>query len=372
MNKKINSILSITITVLVLFLSTVFFFTKKINFSENENRYLAVFPKFTVENLTSGKYMEDIKNYLSDHFPFRDAFMGLRANVYKTTGQYYLNGVYLGQDGYLLEKFEGEENQKKIIERLQNFASSLEDVSISFLLAPTSTAIYAEKLPEYAYNQSQIDIINSYYDLLDFNEIYVYDTLLKEKNNYSLYYKLDHHWTTYGAYFAYISYCESNNITPHLLDEFEQVKVSDSFYGTYYSKANDYSLKPDSIYRFDLENDHFKVTYVNSNVETDTFYEDIYLTKKDKYSYFLDNNHPLIVIENETIASEEEIVVIKDSYANCFVPFLARHYKKVHVIDPRYYKLPISTYIKEQTIKNILFLYNVGTLDSDLGILSVR
>lgn len=372
MNKKIISILSIIITVFVLFFSVFFFFTKKMTFSENENRYLANLPEFTMESLTSGEFMEDIKNYLSDHFPFRDAFMGLRANVYKLTGQYYLNGVYLGKDGYLLEKFEGAANQEKIVNRLNSFASSLKDVNISFLLAPTSTGIYTEKLPELSYNESQKDVIKGYYDTLNFNEIDVYSKLLEEKNNYDLYYKLDHHWTTYGAYFAYVSYCEKMGITPYSLEEFEKKEVSNSFYGTYYSKANDYSLKPDNMYRFSLMNDSFSVSYVNNNVVKDTFYEDSYLEKKDKYSYFLDNNHPLIVIENKNIDNNDEIVVIKDSYANCFVPFLARHYKKVHVIDPRYYKLPVSNYIKEQNIKNVLFLYNVGTLDNDLGIVSVR
>ncbi len=65
-------------------------------------------------------------------------------------------------------------------------------------------------------------------------------------------------------------------------------------------------------------------------------------------------------------------MIIKDSYANSIVPFLINHYEKIHVIDPRFYKLSISSYIEENKIKDVLFLYNMNTIDTDLGILSVE
>jgi hypothetical protein len=54
------------------------------------------------------------------------------------------------------------------------------------------------------------------------------------------------------------------------------------------------------------------------------------------------------------------------------VPFLVNHFKKVHVIDPRYYKTSISEYIKSnKNIKDALLIYNVNTIDEDSGILSI-
>ena len=101
-------------------------------------------------------------------------------------------------------------------------------------------------------------------------------------------------------------------------------------------------------------------------------YEEKYLNEKDKYSYFLDNNHALITITNKSLNNNNELLVIKDSYANSFIPLIAKHYEKIHVIDPRYYRLSISSYIRENNISNVLFLYNVLTLDDDMGIVSVR
>ena len=100
-------------------------------------------------------------------------------------------------------------------------------------------------------------------------------------------------------------------------------------------------------------------------------YEESYLSKKDKYSYFLDNNHYFIEITNNEISTNEELLVIKDSYANAFIPFLVGNYKKIYVIDPRYYKKSISEYIQQKKIKNVLFLYNIKTIDNDLGIISI-
>ena len=115
-----------------------------------------------------------------------------------------------------------------------------------------------------------------------------------------------------------------------------------------------------------------KVYYEDKDITKDSMYEEKYLNEKDKYSYFLDNNHALITITNKSINNNKELLVIKDSYANSFIPMIAKHYEKIHVIDPRYYRLSISSYINENNISNVLFLYNVLTLDDDMGIVSVR
>ena len=113
---------------------------------------------------------------------------------------------------------------------------------------------------------------------------------------------------------------------------------------------------------------------INYNGEiSNSLYNEKYLNEKDKYSYFLNGNQPLITITNySSSSSSQELLIIKDSYANSFIPFIVNHYRKIHVIDPRYYKNKISDYIKDNNIYNVLFLYNIGTLDDDLGILSIN
>ena len=93
-----------------------------------------------------------------------------------------------------------------------------------------------------------------------------------------------------------------------------------------------------------------------------------YASKKDKYSIFLNNINSFVEIENKDFKGLEELVVIKDSYANSIIPFLVNHYKKIYVFDPRSYKKPISEFINEKKIENVLILYNANTIDNDTGI----
>lgn len=365
--KNIEKIFVLIISFIVIFYSFFFFLNEKKTFSESENRYLASFPKYNLEALKSGRYMTQIENYLIDHFPYRDFMVSLKTNTYKLAGIKEVNNVYLGKDGYLLEEFKGINNIDKITNAVNNFQNQL-DFKIDFMLVPTSIEINKDKLPKYAINENQIEAINNFYNKLQTNYIDLYDTLLSYKDKYQLYYKLDHHWTSYGAYVAYLKYCEFKNIEP--VTDYKIEEVSDQFYGTFYSKTNDYTLKPDSIYTFNLDNSGYTVKY--DNKETNSLYNEEYLNKKDKYSYFLDNNHGLIEIINNNLNNDNNIIVIKDSYANSFVPFIVNNYKKVIVIDPRYHKDSILKYIKENNITNILFLYNAGTINNDLGIVSIK
>ncbi|MBQ7653938.1 MAG: hypothetical protein IJS17_02575, partial [Clostridia bacterium] len=187
-----------------------------------------------------------------------------------------------------------------------------------------------------------------------------------------LYYKLDHHWTTGAAFLAYTRFCVKNFLAFEKESDFDIVSVTESFKGTTYSKVNDYFAKGESIERYDLPGLKVKVTYDDTGEKSDSMYAPKYLEMKDKYSYFLNNLHYLLTIENEEAKTDEEIVVVKDSYANCFVPFLASQYKKIYVIDPRNYNDVISDFVNEhEKVKTVLVLYNVGTLDTDSGISNI-
>ena len=77
----------------------------------------------------------------------------------------------------------------------------------------------------------------------------------------------------------------------------------------------------------------------------------------------------MIEITNETASTDRELVIVKDSYANSMVPFLTRHFKKIYVFDTRYYKWGPSGFVREHPgVTDILILYNMNTLDTDLGV----
>lgn len=59
--------------------------------------------------------------------------------------------------------------------------------------------------------------------------------------------------------------------------------------------------------------------------------------------------------EKPGVVDNGKILILKDSYANAFIPFLQSHYKEIHIVDPRHYKGNIITYIKENEIKKVVF-----------------
>ena len=100
------------------------------------------------------------------------------------------------------------------------------------------------------------------------------------------------------------------------------------------------------------------------------YYAKDYLLKKDKYAYFGNENQPLIVLENESCKTDDEVVIIKDSFANCIAPLFTANYKKVHIIDTRYMKKPkASEYINaNENITGVIVLYGLDSLNNNTGI----
>lgn len=359
-----DKIIFITISILIITLNNIFIFTDKEYYSENEFRYLTKFNEITFDKIINRETMDNIEEYISDHYPFRESFIKIKNRFELLIGKQSINNVIV-IDKYLIEQYNGFDNKDKLIDVLNTFKDN-NDIDISLMLVPTSISINTNYLNKYQNTDEQINDIKYIYNNLDnINKIDVYNTLKKENKNKEMYYKTDHHWTTFGALEAYKVFSKNN-------ENIDLRKVSSKFRGTIYSKVLISDLY-DDIYIYDIS-DELKVTYYlgTKNDIKESVYNFSYLDSKDKYSIFLDNNKPLIKIENKSLDKDNNILVIKDSYANSFIPFLTRDYKEIHVIDPRYYNLSISEYIKKNKIKEVLFLYNMNTINDDTGIYKIK
>lgn len=344
----------------------IFIFSPKADFSENENRKLQSFPEFSIKNVSDGSFTTDLSDYLSDHFPFRDAFINIKTG-FEQNGlrQKLINNIYICSDGYRIEKYDKQKNADSIIESLNQFSSSCKSEPY-IMLVPTAVSVYDDKLPVFADSTTQLADLTYYYEhLKGFNKIDVFKDLYSNKKNEQLFYKLDHHWTTDGAYLGYVAYCEALNITPIARDKFDIQIVSESFKGTIYSKLNDFLLQGDAIKLYNYANN---LTVKYDGKLSDSLYAYDYLEKKDKYSFFLNNLNSMIEIKNNDIHNGKNLVIAKDSYANCLVPFLVNHYENIYVFDTRSYKKSVSEFANGIDNCDILILYNMNTIDNDTGI----
>ena len=361
-----KKVIGVIISVIVIGMLLVFIISPKIEFSFNENRYLTRFPTITIESVLNGKYMSELENYVSDHFTMREFLLSFNNKVNRIMGVYKQSDIYYGKDNKLYQEYKEPINNDVIIKRVNRLKDNT-NADFYFMLVPTSIYIYKDNISKYNTCYDEGLTMDYFKDNLNVTFIDVRDKFNSNKNDY-LYYGTDHHWTTRGAYQAYLEYSEVLGIKPN---KYDYEVVNDKFYGTLYSKVLDNSLEYDYIEKI-IDDTKYKVYYEDNNTYTDSLYNYDYLDKKDKYSFFLDNNHSLIKIENLDNKSNDSLLIIKDSYANAFVPFIGKNYKYVYIIDPRYYNLSISDYINNNNINNVLFLYNILTIDDDLGIVSIK
>lgn len=365
MSKSFNKIIGLTFIIYIVGFLALQIVDQDKDFSELENRVLAKKPDITQRAFLDGTYGKTFETYIADQFPARNTFISLKSYAEWLQGKKDNNGVYIGDDGYLLQKFEMPDH--KILEKNAVYLNEFSEGFNTYLMVvPTATKIYEDKLPSFATPYDEKVFIEDFKSKLDKKIQYVeLLDLLIDKKNESIYYKTDHHWTTLGAYYGYTAFCHAYGIEPLGLEEFNQINISESFYGSLFSKGNFTYLKPDTLWIFEpKEKVEVSINYVATNKVTDTFYEMNRLETKDKYSVFLDGNHPMISIQTG-IKNGKKLAVVKDSYANSMIPFLANHFEEIHVLDLRFFNMPIATYAREQNIQDILLLYNAQNLSAE-------
>lgn len=343
-------------------------------FSEEENRALATMPKFTIKSFLSGDFTKEYTDYVEDNFAGKKGFVSIKSNLEKLEGKDESNSIFIGKDGQLFEKFieaSQEETDAKIA-AINSFYERYSNLNMSFILTPTATKVLEEKLPKYAPNDDELDYINKVFSGLNDNIITInpYEALNQNKDDY-LFYKTDHHWTSKGAYIAYTVMCEKLGLTPKSIDDFDIVNVTNSFYGSLSSKIGTKGKVSDSIDVYIPKESDFVVNYVSEQIKSTSLFDSEYLDKKDKYCVFSGGNHALINIK--TLGDpNKKLLIIKDSYANCFLPFLTSHYGEINVVDLRYYYDDLDKLIENKEITDVLFLYNSNTFNSDDSILNIE
>ena len=336
-------------------------------FSENENRYLAQRPAFSVEALFLGSYTEEFDTYITDQFVLRDAWVGLKTIAERALGRRSASGVYFADDGYLIEMFDDldEVYWEKNLGYVRDFSEKYGErgLRVSTMLIPTASLVLEEKLPGFAPEVDQRALLSEAAGRLP-GFVDVSGALGGHKDEY-IFYRTDHHWTTLGAFCAYNCWRGYLGEAPRPLDDFDQTVLSDAFYGTTYSKASLYTASPDTITAFvPREAGALAVDYNLGEILRDSIYETSYLEAKDKYSVFLNANQSISHISTQT-QNGRRLLIVKDSYANAFVQLLTEDYEEIYVVDLRYFKASIEEFIAGNGITDALVLYNIKGFSTD-------
>ena len=344
------------------------------SFSEIENRTLTTMPKFTISSFMNGDFSEDFSSYINDNFAGRNGFLSIKTSFEKLLGKTKINSVYLGKKNYLIQSFTeaSEEETSAKINAINSFFNKHSNLNTNIMLVPTATKVLEEYLPPFSVNDDELAFIDKVFSELNESIIKInpYNALYENKDNY-VYYKTDHHWTSNGAYIAYTEFCKALGLTAKSKDEFDIVNVTDKFYGSLSSKIGVLGNTSDSIELYVPKYSPMVVNYISEQFKSSTLFKSEALNTKDKYEVFTGGNHPLINIKS-TGDPSKKLLLIKDSYANCFLPFLTSHYGEIFVVDLRYYYDNINTLIENNSITDLLFLFNANTFNSDDSILNIQ
>lgn len=340
-------------------------------FSAEENRLLQTMPKLSISSIFSGRFETKAESYAADQFMLRNMFIKIKSSFDISLGSTESNNVFMCKDNYLMENISKADAKK--MENNYNSLAKLNqlypNINMDFMLVPNAANIMSDKLPLFAVTDDQNKQMDDFFKKIQsigINPVDVRATFKKNKEEIELYYHTDHHWTTDGAYLAYQDFAKKNKLNSNI--KYDALAVKNDFRGTLASKSGFTNGLNDMIKIYlPKEGQNYKnsvIFYSDTKEKTTEFYKLNNLKKKDTYTVFGGSNHPIYSIKTP-VSSQRKLLLIKDSYANSFIPFLSQDYREIIVIDPRYFFDDISEIIKANGITDILFLYNANTFFND-------
>ena len=189
-----------------------------------------------------------------------------------------------------------------------------------------------------------------------------------------LWYKSDHHWTVRGAYRAYLQIADAMGFGDEVLTPASIVELDDPlFYGTFARRAlnDDYSDRlayfefedyPELTVEIDGEQGGFEELINHEAYESGEFNANKFA---NHYGEFYHWDHGFFSIANAAAESEEELLIVSDSYSNCLEYLLASHFRTIYVCDPRNTEMKVGEMLEEHPgVTDVLFLMRKAELVS--------
>lgn len=256
---------------------------------------------------------------------------------------------------------------------VNELAQKLQSKGVTVISAPTPTAVgvliedeYQQKLGSVSQVKIQ-EYINSRLD----PQVVAVDTVnaLIDHNDEYIYFRTDHHWTALGAYYSYRAICESVGLEPvdiETLEPWDQGTFRGSLYGRVQQPNK---LRADTVTAYIPKGDIRFETYNTDGYPSQrTILTDASnRTEYEKYLVF-GTDYPMTHAENRSLPDAPNCIVVKDSFGNCFVPFLTQNFHHVYAIDYRkYYNEPIDKLIEKYNIDCVIIMPYITAIQDSQG-----
>ena len=367
--------------VLIIFIFIVLFLPTDKKAEEFENRAMETMPKLSLDNLISGEFFTRLENFLLDNVAFRTSWLTFSNIAENSYGLNFVSGatmvdfgnadlgiglipiesaehnligrpvsipfsidIFENENAILYLRFiENEQLARRYAEVINAHREALpDDIRMFSMLAPVKVEFMDERYA--AVNSSQLGTIEFINNLLDNNIITIdaHTPLYKNRDLYT-FFRTDHHWTMLGAYFAYLAFAETAGFEPITIENYTEYKI-EGFIGSLAVGTRNRNIlnHPDTIYfyRLDYELDMFILPYDLSDISYHVFFGGDHA-----FFYFTTSNK-----------NGRNLVVVKDSFANALVPWIAPHYERIVMIDPRQFTGSVSEVVSQLENVDVLFI----------------
>ena len=338
-------------------------------YSPVEKRELQTRPEISITKVLDGRFQKKYESYLRDQFPGRDHWVSFQTDMELFMGKNEIHNVYIGKNHYLLEHYTEKEFDPQQISKnlraLEKFVGKAkQNADVHVMMVPTKSWILREKLPAFAPHYKEQKFYDALQQKLEKEDVLIsVEPVLDAHKEEEIYYRTDHHWTTLGAWYAYEQYTKAVGGDLQRAQGKKKFRcISKDFYGTTYAKIN-YARQADKIEIYEPA-DKLRVVYNMGEKKTKTLYDVSFLKTADQYSVFTGGNQAVLEITGG-IKNGKTLLLIKDSFANSILPFLAEDYEKLVVVDLRQLNVSGDRLLEMFSPTDILILYNSAQFAQD-------
>jgi len=286
------------------------------------------------ESRNSGHYHNNISSY------------------YSSSGTILICGDYCME--YFLPDSGGYSGYAGVI---NSFAAKYPNVNVTSVIVPKCCAFEAPSDRTNPYDATKTAISNTYAKMDSrVKKADVFGVMAQHAGEY-MFYRTDHHWTSLGAYYASVAYCNANGITPYALESYQTV-VNTGWYGSLYYWADSPAVLAANP---DYTVGHFPHTgYLMSYLNGGQWYGGTAINT-DSNSYagmFICGDQPLTVFETD-VKNGKSLIVFKESYGNAFVPYMLDYFERVVVVDIRKDTDSVASLISRYQITDAIIINNL-------------
>ena len=249
------------------------------------------------------------------------------------------------------------------------------EARVSVLIAPVSTVVLTDKaVTSKLADQGEIySKMSALYKDSPVNFVSCYNTFMLHRTEY-LFLTTDHHWNALGAYYAYSDFVSSIGMTPTPVSGFDSYVMRENYVGSIYSYNKDSAAaqilkaNPDTLEAL-VSRKKCTMKITGGDGKTNTYGMAIFNLSSTTYggiASFIGGDNPFTVINVPENPQDLSILILKDSYADQFTPYLLEHYGYIYVVDPRYNSTKsLYSQLKDVGLDDILFLNNLQVANTD-------